>query len=156
MTPRERRLLADLAEIRELEAMENVDVAAGGSLPERYSIAVRGEGLEPGDDGQPAIRTEHRFDIYLPLGYPRQAPVIAWQTPIFHPNILAPADQGCVCIEAWHPSRGIGELCRELIEMATYRFFNLEQPLNPVAGEWVRTVGLKPGGVLRDAVATVG
>jgi ubiquitin-protein ligase len=156
MTPRERRLLADQAELRELDGSDGVEVVSRGPMPEQYTVTARGDGLGPGGNGAPVLRDEHRFDVYLPLGYPRQSPVVAWQTPIFHPNVLGLEDQGCVCVEGWGPSRSIGELCRGLIEMATYRAFDLERPLNRKAAEWVRATGLEPGGALRDAVAATG
>lgn len=152
MTPRERRLLSDQADLRELES-GSVSVASHGPMPEHYTITVRGDGLEPGDDGLPRLRGEHQFDVYLPLGYPRRPPVVSWQSPVFHPNILSPAEQGCVCIDAWHPSQSILNLCQRLVAMATYDAFDLERSLNRAATEWLQRTGMQPGDDLASALA---
>jgi ubiquitin-protein ligase len=151
MTPRERRLLADATDLRGLES-ETVEIASPGPAPERYTITVHGPGLEPGGDG-PRLRDEHQFDVYLPLGYPRRPPVVVWQSPIFHPNILPPTEQGCVCIEDWLPSRSLLEVCLQLVGMATYTVFDLEHPLNRKAADWVRAGGLVPGDDLAPALS---
>jgi ubiquitin-protein ligase len=151
MTPRERRLLADVADLRGLES-ENVEVASSGPAPERYTVTVHGPGLEPGKD-DPRLRDQHQFDVYLPLGYPRRPPVVVWQSPIFHPNILPPTEQGCVCIKDWQPSRSLLEVCLQLVGMATFGVFDLEQPLNRKAADWVRAAGLAPGEDLASALS---
>jgi ubiquitin-protein ligase len=54
----------------------------------------------------PAIRTIeptivysdiHQFLMTIPESYPYEKPIVEWQTPIFHPNIMDPKDGGKVC-----------------------------------------------------------
>ncbi|MFA5771937.1 MAG: ubiquitin-conjugating enzyme E2 [Thermoplasmata archaeon] len=39
----------------------------------------------------------HSLVIEITEEYPYQKPVVRWQTPIFHPNIMSPEDGGYVC-----------------------------------------------------------
>ena len=55
---------------------------------------------------------DHVVKIDLGAAYPRMIPDLAWQTPIFHPNISA---SGVVCLGGygthWVPSLNLDELC---------------------------------------------
>lgn len=48
-------------------------------------------------DGQVRRRFHHRFSMAITEDYPFQKPLIAWRTPIFHPNIMMPEDGGFLC-----------------------------------------------------------
>jgi ubiquitin-protein ligase len=39
----------------------------------------------------------HKFKMEITEDYPYQKPIITWQSPIFHPNIMLPEDGGHVC-----------------------------------------------------------
>jgi ubiquitin-protein ligase len=39
----------------------------------------------------------HRFQIIITEDYPYERPIVKWQTPVFHPNIMEPKDGGYVC-----------------------------------------------------------
>ncbi len=39
----------------------------------------------------------HKFKMEITEDYPYQKPIVTWQTPIFHPNIMLPEDGGHVC-----------------------------------------------------------
>src|SRR5438045_2575180 len=97
MSPRERRLLADRDELQTLADSGRIECVGEGPMPERYEVGFRALGLAPGPEGEPILQREHRFDLYLPLDYPRRQPIVAWQTPIFHPEILPPEAEGCIC-----------------------------------------------------------
>ncbi|MDH4123042.1 MAG: ubiquitin-conjugating enzyme E2, partial [Thermoplasmata archaeon] len=46
----------------------------------------------------------HRFQIIITENYPYEKPIVKWQTPIFHPNIMEASDGGYVCtklLENW-------------------------------------------------------
>lgn len=49
-------------------------------------------------------RFVHRMAIIISDEYPIEKPIVKWQTPIFHPNIMPPEDGGYVCtklLENW-------------------------------------------------------
>jgi len=49
-------------------------------------------------------RTEHGMQIIITADYPYEKPIVRWQTPIFHPNIMLPQDGGYVCtklLDSW-------------------------------------------------------
>jgi ubiquitin-conjugating enzyme E2 C len=61
----------------------------------------------PGPDweqGKVVHRFVHRMAIIVSEDYPIEKPIVKWQTPIFHPNIMMPDDGGYVCtklLENW-------------------------------------------------------
>jgi len=49
-------------------------------------------------------RFVHRMAVIISDEYPMEKPIVKWQTPIFHPNIMPPEDGGYVCtklLENW-------------------------------------------------------
>ncbi len=49
-------------------------------------------------------RFVHRMALIIGEDYPVERPIVKWQTPIFHPNIMPPEDGGYVCtklLENW-------------------------------------------------------
>lgn len=60
--------------------------------------------------GQITDRSEHRFKIVITENYPYEKPIVRWQSPIFHPNIMLPRDGGYVCtklLDAWNFSSNL-------------------------------------------------
>jgi ubiquitin-conjugating enzyme E2 C len=56
------------------------------------------------EDGSVVHRFVHRLAILVSEEYPMEKPIVKWQTPIFHPNIMPPEDGGYVCtklLENW-------------------------------------------------------
>ena len=55
-------------------------------------------------NGRVMIRYNHCFRIVVTGDYPFEKPLVIWQTPIFHPNIMMPEDGGHLCtklLEGW-------------------------------------------------------
>ena len=100
------------------------------------------------------MRTEHRFDAYLHLDYPRQAPLLLWRTPVFHPNILPPSRNGGVCIGTWSPSESLADLCRRIARMVSYNSFSVGDALDPEAASWAVRTDLAEGADLRAFLAS--
>lgn len=49
-------------------------------------------------------RYVHRLEIIITEDYPYEKPIVKWQSPVFHPNIMEPGDGGYVCtrlLEHW-------------------------------------------------------
>lgn len=44
-----------------------------------------------------ANRFTHKFIMKITEQYPYEKPIVRWQTPIYHPNIMLPKDGGHVC-----------------------------------------------------------
>jgi len=56
------------------------------------------------EDGHLVSRYVHRLQIIITEDYPYEKPIVKWQTPVFHPNIMEPKDGGYVCtklLEKW-------------------------------------------------------
>ncbi len=78
---------------------------------------------------------QHRVAVHLGPNYPVEAPMLVWQTPVFHPNIRTPA----VCLLGqWGAKTRLDEVCIWLWDMARYKLYNLNDPLNQAAGRWAQ------------------
>ena len=54
--------------------------------------------------GKVEDQSEHGMQIIITPEYPYEKPIVRWQTPIFHPNIMLPQDGGYVCtklLDSW-------------------------------------------------------
>lgn len=145
MSPRERRLLADFAQMTELASEGRLSFRTEGQPADVYHLMFSAPGLAMGADGRIAVRGLHRCDAYLHLDYPRRPPVISWLTPVWHPNLLPPERNGGVCIGSWSASESLADLCRRLLDLVTYRSLNHEDALDAEAAAWARTNDVKPG-----------
>lgn len=148
MSPRHRRLAADLAGMNELTAEGVVTFRAEGDPPETYELLISAVGVSCDARGTVKARHIHRCAIYLHLDYPRRPPVVTWQTPIMHPNILPPQRNGGVCIGAWGAGESLADLTRRLVDLVTYRAFNIADALDEAAGAFVAARRMVPGGDL--------
>lgn len=146
MSPRLRRLYADLQHMTELvDQNSSVEMRSEGNPPETYHLMINTAGLSRGHDGQPVIRNIHRCTVYLHSDYPRRPPVVTWLTPVLHPNILPPERNGGVCIGAWSASESLADLVRRLVELVSYRSFNIGDSLDKQAAAWVAEHNVQPG-----------
>jgi ubiquitin-protein ligase len=152
MTPRNRRLAADLQHMTELADQGVVSFRTEGDPPDVYHVMLSAPGLARDASGDLAVRSLHRFTVYLHLDYPRRPPVLSWLTPVLHPNILPPEQNGGVCIGSWSAGESLGDLVRRIVELVTYRSFNVSDALDPAVAEWVRRAGIEPGQDLAELV----
>lgn len=153
MSPRLRRLIADLNQMNELaDRTPALQFRVEGDPPETYHLLINTPGVARDDDGRVALRRIHRCTVYLHTEYPRLPPVISWRTPILHPNILPPDRNGGVCIGSWSASESLADLVRRLIDLIAYRSFNADDALDKGAAAWVKEHGIKPGADLSAAV----
>lgn len=78
--------------------------------------------------------TEHRLEVTMPRGYPRDAPLFRMLTPVFHPNIAPHA----VCIgDNWTAGEPLDLLIQRVGEILAYQSYNTKSPLNGRAAQWV-------------------
>ena len=139
-SPRERRLNADFRGVVELRSQSSImEFEAKGSPPEKYRFKFKGNGVSLDSKGKIVKQLEHVVVVELGAAYPRLVPNLAWQTPIFHPNISV---GGVVCLGGygthWVPSLTLSELVIMLWDMIRYKNFDSESPYNREAAGWAR------------------
>ena len=136
MSVRLRRLQADHEQIkRGLQSHPAIRIrGVSGAPPDRYQIEYAIRSLQETATGSVTERTEHVAEIYLTLGYPRQAPQCRMLTPVFHPNIAPHA----ICIgDHWAAGESLFHLIIRIGEMLAYQSYNVKSPLNGAAARWV-------------------
>lgn len=107
-------------------------VEAAGDPPERYRFELRVRGLVVQNDAV-VPKDTHLVEVYLTLGYPRQAPQCRMLTPVFHPNIAPHA----VCIgDHWSAGQTLAEVVTRIAEMIAFQSYNVRSPLNGAAARW--------------------
>jgi len=130
-----RRLKADHEAMRRLAHLHPKIAIEGvfGNPPERYRLVLKVKSLR--EHGE-AIETvdEHRLEITMPRGYPRDAPLFRMLTPVFHPNIAPHA----VCIgDDWTAGEPLDQLIQRVGEILAFQSYNTKSPLNGRAAQWV-------------------
>ncbi len=139
-SPRERRLNSDYKGVQQLLRESTIfTFEARGNPPERYRLKFDGIGLFRRDSNTIEVCETHEILVELGAAYPRMVPNLAWQTPIFHPNI---SNNGVVCLGGygthWVPSLTLAELCTMLWDMIRYKNFDIESPYNREAALWAK------------------
>lgn len=130
-----RRLQSDYEAIKRLvreHPLIEIDGVAGNP-PERYQFTLRVRSLRE-RNGEVSYHHEHRLEVTLPHGYPRDAPVCRMLTPVFHPNIAPHA----VCIgDDWSAAESLDLMVQRVGEMLAFQSYNTQSPLNGAAAQWV-------------------
>lgn len=67
------------------------------SLPVSVNVALLRIPGPVWDRDHLVTRYFHRLQIIITEEYPYEKPIVKWQTPVFHPNIMEPRDGGYVC-----------------------------------------------------------
>lgn len=129
----EHQLLATLDRESDL-----IDVRAmSGNPPEVYRVTYRVAGITAiQTDGRPRLDYEHVMAITLPAGFPREAPTLYMQSPMYHPNIRA--SDGLVCIDQWFPNQRLDDLVIQIGEIIRYANYNPGSAHNGDAANWAR------------------
>jgi len=134
---RTRRLQKDYEKIvAELSASKLVAVEPlAGDPPNHYRVTYHLNGLA-WDDERGTVKpvSEHIVDIFLPVGYPKQAPRCVMRTPIWHPNI---GDYVCIG-DVWSAGVALVDIIAHIADMIQYRSYNLASPVNKDAAAWAR------------------
>jgi hypothetical protein len=130
-----RRLKSDHEALRRLAHLHPRIEIEGvfGNPPERYRLKLKVRSLrERGEVVE--VATEHRLEVTMPRGYPRDAPLFRMLTPVFHPNIAPHA----VCIgDDWTAGEPLDLLIQRVGEILAYQSYNIKSPLNGRAAQWV-------------------
>lgn len=133
-TVRLRRLQADYEAIKRLVRLHPRIRIEGvtGNPPERYRFVLLLPSLRSVDE-RVEVAGEHRVEVFLPLGYPRDAPLCRMLTPVFHPNIAPHA----ICIgDTWTAGEPLPSLVQRIGEMLVFQSYNVKSPLNGLAARW--------------------
>ncbi len=135
LSPRLRRLVADLAQMREAFGRSEVIQIerTDGDPPDRYRLRYLVRGLERGGGAGPVPREMHRVEIQLTAEYPRVAPLCRMLTPVFHPNV----DPAHICVgDHWTAGERLPDLAIRIGEMIAYQAYNIKSPLDARAAQW--------------------
>jgi hypothetical protein len=130
-----RRLKADHDALRRLAHLHPRIEIEGvfGNPPERYRLCLKVKSLRERGELIETV-AEHRLEVTLPRGYPRDAPLFRMLTPVFHPNIAPHA----VCIgDDWSAGESLDHLVQRVGEILAYQSYNTKSPLNGRAAQWV-------------------
>ena len=140
-SPRIRRLNSDYRSVCQLRDESTIfSFECSGKPPQKYELLFTGAGFyrDP-KSGKIQVRHQHRVTVDLIASYPRMMPGLAWQTPIFHPNI---STNGVVCMGGygsnWVPSLTLDEMITMLWDMIRYKNFDSDSPYNREASAWVQ------------------
>jgi hypothetical protein len=107
-------------------------VEALGDPPERYRFELSVGSLVVVND-QVVPKPSHLVEVYMTLGYPRQAPQCRMLSPVFHPNIAPHA----ICIgDHWSAGQSLITVVQRIAEMLAYQSYNVKSPLNGAAARW--------------------
>ena len=140
-SPRDRRLNSDFQSVQLLADESTIFSFSGrGDPPQKYRLVFDGAGFQRDRHGNIGVSHHHEILVELGAAYPRMVPNLAWQTPVFHPNI---SNNGVVCLGGygthWVPSLTLSEMCTMLWDMIRYRNFDTESPYNREAALWAKT-----------------
>ncbi len=130
-----KRLQSDYEAIKRLVRQHPlIDIeGVAGSPPERYQFTLLVKSLRE-RNGDVTYHHEHKLEVTLPHGYPRDAPVCRMLTPVFHPNIAPHA----VCIgDDWSAAESLDLMVQRVGEMLAFQSYNTQSPLNGAAAQWV-------------------
>ena len=105
-------------------------------VPTEYLVRFPAPGFAP---GSPPRRVEaHEVLLVMPPDFPVKAPEAYFQREVFHPNV--DAKTGLVCLgvlaESYRPGLHFGTVCQMLVDMASYRNYELREFYNPEAHAW--------------------
>lgn len=128
-------------------------------VPTEYLVRFRAPGFAPGDP--PRRIDEHEVLLVLPPDFPVKAPEAYFQRPVFHPNV--DRKTGLVCLgvlaESYRPGLHFGTLCQMLVDMASYRNYELREGYDMEATAWaasaegqaaIASIGGRPWGHFDD------
>jgi ubiquitin-conjugating enzyme E2 C len=106
---------------------------ANGAFPMEINVTLL---KTPGPvmrGGRVAHGYEHSLKIIVTCEYPYEKPIVRWQTPIFHPNIMLARDGGYVCtklLDDWSFSSNLSSFVKGLESLLMN-----PNPENPYASE---------------------
>lgn len=105
-----------------------------GDPPYEYQIDYRVRSLIMNENGELQFVNEVSIQVWLPPGFPNQAPVARPLTEVFHPNI---SPEGVSLTHLWQPTDTLIDFAGRIGELLAYRNYDPESIVNPVAMDWL-------------------
>jgi ubiquitin-protein ligase len=138
-----RRLTSDLNKINELVDKNNgiISFKCDGNPPDKYIFEVKCNGIIGLTGKKPKIAKKHKFEVYLHTDYPRRPPHVKMLSPIFHPNMLSPEENGGVCLGDWAPAQSLDLFVAQIVDMIQYKNYSasVSSALDLFAAEWANS-----------------
>jgi ubiquitin-protein ligase len=104
-----------------------------GSPPAEYQVQFQARTLYIRDDGQLDYIATPSVHIWLPPGYPHEAPVVRPVEALFHPNVTM---DGIGVNPAWDPTRTLAQLVQQIGAVLAYHTYDPWNVWNPAAMDW--------------------
>lgn len=148
----------------------HIDRCDNEDLPNRFYVSFEAPGFAPPeniatflypdlplqewpfDELAPVPIIRHALVIYLPPMFPIHAPVVVWETDVFHPNIWrspsreqnALHNQVCLgaLMDGYRPDLDFGSLCQTLVDIGSYQNYDVVDAdtwPDPVAAFWAKS-----------------
>ncbi len=138
---RKDRLLAELEVLRGLKKASTIfDFEPSGEPPDRYTVILRGKGINRDSSGKSDVEFVelHKVDLRLPYTFPDRAPDIRWLTPILHPNV---SFSGYIDLRdlglPWDKGMNLDVVCERLWDVARLAYMDMEKASNYSAKSWL-------------------
>jgi hypothetical protein len=105
-----------------------------GDPPYEYQLDFRMRSLVLNEMGELEYVDEVSMNVWLPPGFPNQAPVARPMVDVFHPNISA---DGVFLTQWWQPGDSLVDLASRIGELLAFRNYDPETVVNPAAMNWL-------------------
>jgi ubiquitin-protein ligase len=99
-----------------------------------YQVELRVRTLHIRDDGILDYTPTARLNVWLPPGYPHEAPIVCPVEAVFHPNITM---DGILISPPWDPTRTIAQLIQQIGAFLAFQTYDPANIWNAVAMDWV-------------------
>lgn len=135
----------------ELPTRITIEIGRKGLAPpadlDRFLVADGPESLE---ELVPVLVRSHRVGLHFPAMFPLVAPLVVWETPLFHPNVRHASLDGFPAgtlqfhplLLGYQPELDLAHIARVITDVAMYRDYDLTDGSTspfPVAAEWAGT-----------------
>lgn len=104
-----------------------------GNPPAEYEVEFKTRALYIREDGQLDYIMSPSVHIWLPPGYPHEAPLVRPMHALFHPNMTM---DGILINPAWEATRTLAQLVQQIGAMVAFHTYDPWNVWNPAAMEW--------------------
>ncbi len=104
-----------------------------GNPPAEYEVEFKTRALYIREDGQLDYLMSPSIHIWLPPGYPHEAPVVRPMHALFHPNMTM---DGIALNPAWEANYTLAQLVQQIGAMVAFHTYDPWAVWNPAAMEW--------------------
>lgn len=105
-----------------------------GDPPFEYQLDFRVRTLVLNDAGELQYVDDISMHVWLPPGFPNEAPVVRPMTGVFHPNVTW---DGIYLSNSWQSTDTLVDLAARVGALLAFRAYDPESVVNPVAMDWL-------------------